>query len=151
MSARRDILFAVGLCLLFSLLSINARSLEEISVKTKRDTDWWTILEDILYDNDSDSDDVDDEHVLICHTCTVVVQAAPNATADGSTAAPQAAPGSSPGAPATPPGSTPGAPAPVAPETPAPSAPATSPQPAVTAPPTAAPPTSAPPTAAPGG
>ncbi|KMZ04907.1 predicted GPI-anchored protein 58 [Drosophila simulans] len=147
MSARRDILFAVGLCLMFSLLSINARSLEETSVKTKRDTDWWTILEDILYDNDSDSDDADDENVLICQNCTVVVQAAPNATADGSTAAPQAAgaaPGSSPGAPATPPGSTPGAPAPVAPETPAPSAPATSPQPVVTAPPTAAPPTAAP-------
>ncbi|EDW96508.1 arabinogalactan protein 1 [Drosophila yakuba] len=152
MSARRAILFAVGLCLMSSFLSIEARSLENTSVKTKRDTDWWTLLEDIIYDSDSDSEDADNENYLICRNCSVIVNAAPNATADGGTAAPQpgaAATGSTPVSPATSPGSPPGAQVPVAPETPAPSAPATPPP--VTAPPTAAPPSAAPPTAAPGG
>ncbi|XP_037729709.1 UV excision repair protein RAD23 homolog B [Drosophila subpulchrella] len=125
MSARRDTIFALGFCLMFSFLSIEARSLEESSVKTKRDTnDWWSLLEDIIYDNDSGSDDdADDENILICRNCTVVVQAAPNGTADGSTAAPAAegpAPGSTVGTPVTPSGSTPGAPPPAPSETPAP-------------------------------
>ncbi|EDV49933.1 vitelline membrane protein Vm26Ab [Drosophila erecta] len=154
MSASRAILFAVGfLGLMLSFLSTEARSLENTSVKTKRDTDWWTLLEDIIYDSDSESDDVDNENVLICRNCTVVVNAAPNATSDGSTATPQpgaADPGNTPGSPATPAGSTPGAQVPVAPDMPAPSAPATASQPAVTVPPTAATPTAATPTAAPG-
>ncbi|XP_016925053.4 uncharacterized protein [Drosophila suzukii] len=120
MSARRDKIIVLGFCLTFSLLSIEARSLKENSVRTKRDTnDWWSLLEDIIYDNDSGSDDdADDENILICRNCTVVVQAAPNGTADGSTAAP-AAEGAATGSTVVT-TVTPVAPPPASPETPAP-------------------------------
>ncbi|KAI8044761.1 uncharacterized protein LOC128266151 [Drosophila gunungcola] len=125
MSARRNILIAVGCCLVFNILSIEARSLEGTAVRTKRDSDWWTFLEDIVYDSDTD-DDVDTESYLICRNCTVVVQSAPNATAGGGPAAPPA-PGPPTAPPVTPPGSNPAVTAP-----PATSAPAITAPPAVT-------------------
>ncbi|XP_017124137.1 classical arabinogalactan protein 9 [Drosophila elegans] len=143
MSARRNILVAVGCCLVFNILTIEARSLEETAVRTKRDSsDWWTLLEDIIYDSDTD-DDVDTESYLICSNCTVVVQSAPNATAGGGTVAPPA-PGSATASPVTPPGSNPAVTAP-----PATSAPAITAPPAVTTAPVQPVPPA--PAAAPGG
>ncbi|XP_016961214.1 UV excision repair protein RAD23 homolog B [Drosophila biarmipes] len=121
MSASRDMVIALGFCLMFSFMSIEARSSEESSVRTKRQTDdWWSLLEDLLYENDSGSqDEAEEENVLICRNCTVVVQAAPNGTV-------------APAAGETTPGTAvnPGAPTPASPATPAP---------ATAAPPTAAP------------
>ncbi|XP_016987105.1 classical arabinogalactan protein 7 [Drosophila rhopaloa] len=121
MSPRRNILVALSCCLLLNCLNIQARSLDESAVKTKRDSsDWWSLLEDIIYEDSSDYE-ADNESYLVCRNCTVVVQSAPNATADGGTAAPPAG------------GTTPAAPVPVATDPPATSAPATS-APATSAP-----------------